>query len=101
MTHFQLFAWFGQTLLNSKKNGEKSKLWYISKICEKDAQLLSTHFFTNSRYGNMRILANNEQFVPYCVIHAASADGKFGKKSTTATVLTAEERLKQNEVRNW
>ena len=48
----------------------------------------------------MRITANNEQFVPYCVIHAASADGKFGKKSTTATVLTAEERLKQNEVRN-
>jgi len=48
-------------------------------------------------YGNMRITANNEQFVPYCVIHAASADGKFGKKSTTATGLTAEQRLKQNE----
>ena len=61
---------------------------------------LATQSFTNSRYGNMRITANNEQFVPYCVIHAASADGKFGKKSTTATVLTAEERLKQNEVRN-
>ena len=39
--------------------------------------------------------------MPYCVIHAASADGRFGKKSTTATVLTAEQRLKQNEVRNW
>ena len=72
----------------------------ISKICVKDAQLLATHSFTNSRYGNMRITANNEQFVPYCVIHAASADGKFGKKSTTATGLTAEQRLKQNEVRN-
>ena len=71
----------------------------ISKICEKDAHLI---LFTNSRYGNMRILANNEQFVPYCVIHAASVDGKFGKKLTTLTTtsgLTAEERLKQNEVK--
>jgi hypothetical protein len=50
----------------------------------------------------MRITANNEQFVPYCVIHAASADGKFGKKLTTLTSttgLTAEERLKQNQVK--
>ena len=75
-------------------------MWNVGKICEINAQLLATHPFSNSRYGNMRILANNEQFVPYCVIHAASADGKFGKKSTTATGLTAEQRLKQNEVRN-
>ena len=73
----------------------------LARLAKKDGQLFfETHLFSNSRYGNMRIIANNEQFVPYCVIHAASADGKFGKKSTTATVLTAEQRLKQNEVIN-
>ena len=35
MTHFQLFAWFGQTLLLSKKNGEKSKLFILDTFGSK------------------------------------------------------------------
>ena len=42
--------------------------------------------------GNMRIIANNEQFVPYCVIHLAQENKKDGKKLKTKAEYTAESK---------
>merc|ERR1719462_227819 len=71
-----------------------------------DAKFQSKHVTSGAwggGHGNMRIIANNEQFVPYCVIHVNhntnGGTGSYfpGVKGKTKGGLTAEQRLKQND----